>query len=564
MNPPFDDEPSLPRASTSVMPVTPIASSGLGRGLAAMSSELSLLFDPLCIAAAAVLAPTLAGATPYGDDLVQAAAVSAVAAALILHDPRFGTLVLQDLAHRLVRSHALRFAALAAALLALGAIGPVFDGLGPGLLAAWAAASLVATSLARVLVARALRSLQRRGAFAERVVVVGNGACLERVLHALHGSRPHTIELSGVFDDSAASPGPPLAGLIRLGQERRIDWILLALPADSPDAAVRLASLLLRLKALSVPIGLCSGDTAGLPQPVAGVAPRRVLSFDAHDLASFTVVARRFGVQAYGFAVTPNVDHLIRLDESAAFRELYAAADYILLDSRFLARLMRVTRGLHLPVCTGSDLVATLLREVVDADDPLVLIGGSDAQAHTLAALHGLSRLSHFNPPMGFIHDPAAVEDCLRFIEAHSPFRYCLLAVGAPQQEMLARMLKARGQARGLALCIGASINFLTGDERRAPHWMQQAGLEWSFRLMRDPRRLAGRYLVRGPRVFALLRRAEIVLRPSTAIGAAMDSAGSVGPGRLQAPLLVETVAAVEPAFAEQDQRLVVVVGGGA
>lgn len=559
MNPPFDDEPILPRPIT---PLTHIASSGLGRGLAAMSSELSLLFDPLCIAAAAALATLLAGGTPHVDDLVQAAAVSAGAAALILHDPGFGALVRQDRNRQLMRSHALRCAALAAALLALGAIGPVFDGLAPGLLAAWAGASLVATSVARMLVARALRALQRRGAFAERVVVVGNGACLERVLHALHGSRPHTIELSGVFDDAAAAPGPALAGLIQLGQERRIDWILLALPADSPDAAARLASLLLRLKALSVPIGLCTDDVDSAPQPVADVLPRRVLRFDAHDLASFTAVASRFGEQAYGFAVTPNVDHLIRLDESAAFRDLYAAADYILLDSRFLARLMQVTRGLRLPVCTGSDLVATLLREVVQADDALVLIGCSDAQAQTLAALHGLSRLAHFNPPMGFIRDPQAVEDCLCFIEAHSPFRYCLLAVGAPQQEMLAQMLKARGRARGLALCIGASINFLTGNERRAPHWMQQAGLEWSFRLMQDPRRLAGRYLVRGPRVFALLRRAEIVLRPPVAIGPVGD--GSVAPGRLQATLLVEAVAAIEPAFAEQDQRLVVVMGGSA
>jgi hypothetical protein len=114
---------------------------------------------------------------------------------------------------------------------------------------------------------------------------------------------------------------------------------------------------------------------------------------------------------------------------------------------------------------------------------------------------------------MGFIHDPEEIEACLGFVEAHSPFRFCLLAVGAPQQEAVAQLLKARGIARGLTLCIGASINFLTGDERRAPLWMQRCGMEWSFRLMRSPGRLATRYLVRGPRVFGLLSNAEIVLR---------------------------------------------------
>jgi len=121
---------------------------------------------------------------------------------------------------------------------------------------------------------------------------------------------------------------------------------------------------------------------------------------------------------------------------------------------------------------------------------------------------------------MGFIHDPQAVEDCLSFVEAHSPFRYCLLAVGSPQQEMLAHELQRRGIARGLALCIGASINFLTGSERRAPHWMQRCGLEWLYRLLQNPARLAYRYLVRGPRIFPLLRSAEIAARPPAVTGA--------------------------------------------
>ena len=118
--------------------------------------------------------------------------------------------------------------------------------------------------------------------------------------------------------------------------------------------------------------------------------------------------------------------------------------------------------------------------------------------------------------PLHFIAQLCGIiclQACLQFIEAHSPFRYCLLAVGSPQQEMLAQRLKERGVARGLALCIGASINFLTGAERRAPAWMQASGMEWMFRLAQDPRRMAWRYLVRGPRVFALLRRAVIVVR---------------------------------------------------
>jgi exopolysaccharide biosynthesis WecB/TagA/CpsF family protein len=238
------------------------------------------------------------------------------------------------------------------------------------------------------------------------------------------------------------------------------------------------------------------------------------IEIDDYDLPAFVDAARHWNPERYGYVVTPNADHLIRLDEDPAFRELYQAADFVLLDSRFLARLIALAGGPRLPVCAGSDLTAALFSAVIGPDDPLVLIGGEPGQAAALAARYGLTQLAHFNPPMGFIRDPAAVEATLAFVESHGPFRFCLLGVGAPQQEAIARMLKDRGRARGLALCIGASVNFLTGAERRAPRWLQGLGLEWLFRLLQSPRRLAHRYLVRNPRVFALLRRVEISLRP--------------------------------------------------
>ena len=231
-----------------------------------------------------------------------------------------------------------------------------------------------------------------------------------------------------------------------------------------------------------------AGDVVALVRSrLPARAEKRVLEFDAYDIDSFTDLVSHVDPQGFGYVVTPNADHLIRFDDDAAFRALYAGADHTLLDSRFVSHLLRVFKGVRVPVCTGSDLTARLFSDVIRPDDVVVVIGSSAEQARQLAERHGLKRLVHFNPPMGFIRDPAAVEACLQFIEAHSPFRYCLLAVGSPQQEMLAQRLKQRGVARGLALCIGASINFLTGAERRAPAWMQVSGLEWLYRLTQDP-----------------------------------------------------------------------------
>jgi exopolysaccharide biosynthesis WecB/TagA/CpsF family protein len=161
----------------------------------------------------------------------------------------------------------------------------------------------------------------------------------------------------------------------------------------------------------------------------------------------------------------------------------------------------------------------------VRPDDRIVLIGGCEAQAQQIAAKYGLTNLRHHNPPMNFIKNPAAVEECLKFIESSGPFRFCFLAVGCPQQETIAQSLRARGIARGLALCVGASLNFITGHEKRAPLWMQKMALEWLFRLLMSPRRLAKRYLVRGPRIFVHLTRSRIVLRKAVTD---VDSSASV------------------------------------
>lgn len=508
----------------------------------------------------------------FARDAAPAAWFAGLLAPFVLRDRHFGELAARGRWAALAHRHALRVGLLALAILGLGAISSALVRFPSGWLMLWLSASLLCTALARLAAAAFTRWLQARGLLDDVVAVVGAGPAADRLVHALLRARPRTARLLGVFDDAPGVPGAAavtgsIDRLIELGRTRRIDCIVLALP---PEDEPQLQAVVQRLKSLAAPIalaprhpgirlpprsagfigervpverlelpppqaplglragagdmlprwvattlGLLGGAVAALVRRVIG-APRRAApsyTFDAHDLEAFVAVAAAHGSAHYGFVVTPNADHLIRLHEDASFRALYAQADHVLLDSRFLSHVLRVTRGLQLPVCTGSDLTARLFDTVIGPDDPVILVGGSAAQAQHLVQAHGLRRLVHHNPPMGFIRDPQAVEACLAFIEAHSPFRFCLLALGSPQQELIAAALRERGRARGLALCIGASINFLTGDERRAPRWMQRAGLEWLYRLLQDPRRLAARYLVRGPRVFALLRRARIVLR---------------------------------------------------
>jgi len=253
-----------------------------------------------------------------------------------------------------------------------------------------------------------------------------------------------------------------------------------------------------------------------------------VLIIDDYELGEARAIVAAFGSERFGYVVTPNVDHVIRHYHEPEFRALYAQAAYVFLDSHFLAHVIGLLKRQRHRVCPGSDLTAAVLSTVINPNEVAVLVGGSAEQAQELRERFGLRALRHIDPPMNFIRDKVAVESCLRRIEENSPFRFCFLAIGSPQQEIVAQKLKERGVARGLALCIGASIDFITGVERRAPVWMRKSGFEWLFRLAQNPKRLAKRYLVRGPRIFLLLPHIELRLqRPVTVAREVLTKSGT-------------------------------------
>jgi len=206
----------------------------------------------------------------------------------------------------------------------------------------------------------------------------------------------------------------------------------------------------------------------------------------------------------FKYVVTPNVHHMVRLLEDAAtMQPVYERAWRVFCDSRVLSHLAWFS-GVRLPVITGSDLTARLIAHAVEQRLTIALVGPTATASTALASKYpGLNVVFH-TPPMGFITSEHEVQKCVDFVvRTKAPLIF--LAVGMPQQEILAGRIADHPQARGVGLCIGASIDFLTGKQRRAPVWIQKAGLEWLYRLLSDPRRLASRYLIECPRIFYLI-----------------------------------------------------------
>ena len=194
--------------------------------------------------------------------------------------------------------------------------------------------------------------------------------------------------------------------------------------------------------------------------------------------------------------VTPNIDHLARLCEenvNPEFHDIYKNASLCLCDSNILEKLLRL-KGMKVEeVIPGSTLTEMLFDSVMTSDDVALVVGGSDDVIARVREKYPRLNIKHYNPPMGFINRPEEVTKTLQVAVA-SGANYFYLAVGSPRQEILAKKLQQEAGISGVALCIGASILFLVGEEKRAPKWIQNLHLEWFYRMMQDPARLAKRY----------------------------------------------------------------------
>lgn len=212
-------------------------------------------------------------------------------------------------------------------------------------------------------------------------------------------------------------------------------------------------------------------------------------------------------VDRFRYLVTPNVDHLVRLDNDPSLLPLYQDAWVNVCDSR-IVEMLAGWSGITLPASPGSDLAAHLLERHITSDEPVVVIGADAVVIEALKERYGLSDVRWHEPPMGLKNKPEAIAAAAAFMAANRA-RFHFLCVGSPQQELVARAALQRGDVRGIGLCLGASLDFLSGKAERAPQWVQQLRLEWLHRLVSEPKRMWKRYLVEGPRIFVIWKAWE-------------------------------------------------------
>jgi N-acetylglucosaminyldiphosphoundecaprenol N-acetyl-beta-D-mannosaminyltransferase len=198
------------------------------------------------------------------------------------------------------------------------------------------------------------------------------------------------------------------------------------------------------------------------------------------------------------YVVTPNTDHFLLLRENSAMRAAYRDADLVLADGMPVVLAARLLKRALPERVAGSDLVPALFA-TARPERPLrtYLLGaapgvGERAARNIQGRWPAVEIVGVESPPFGFENDERQNQAILRRLGESKP-DVLILGLGTPKQELWMHTHRDQVTAR-LALCAGATIDFLAGEKRRAPMWMRRAGLEWLHRMVSEPRRLFPRY----------------------------------------------------------------------
>lgn len=199
-----------------------------------------------------------------------------------------------------------------------------------------------------------------------------------------------------------------------------------------------------------------------------------------------------------GRLVTPNLSILraTRFDNEA--HRLVSSARLRVADGMPIVWAARIA-GTPIPGrVTGADLIWSLCAAAARLDTPVYLLGGDtqDIVQRAAAALTtrypSLRIVAARSPKFGFEKDLHSRDAVIEDILARAP-GIVFVGLGFPKQELLAEDIERRLPSAWVVGC-GAAINFASGSQPRAPHWMMNMGLEWFHRMVSDPKRLVRRY----------------------------------------------------------------------
>jgi N-acetylglucosaminyldiphosphoundecaprenol N-acetyl-beta-D-mannosaminyltransferase len=196
--------------------------------------------------------------------------------------------------------------------------------------------------------------------------------------------------------------------------------------------------------------------------------------------------------------LTCNVDHLRLLQCNADFRRAYLKAWVVTVDGAPISAYAK-WKGLPCPVrLPGADLFEEILKRLKPGQHrPLFVTSSVEVSHRLIARLVALGfcegDVASASPAFGFEASQQASTELVHAIGRHRP-THVFFGLGAPKSEVWLEQHREELPS-AYAFCFGAGLEFAAGLKRRAPAFMRDLGLEWAWRVMSEPNRLAVRYV---------------------------------------------------------------------
>ena len=199
------------------------------------------------------------------------------------------------------------------------------------------------------------------------------------------------------------------------------------------------------------------------------------------------------------YVVTPNVDHIVKIESNEQLKAAYSEASLILTDGKPLMWASKLYRTPIKEKISGSDLFPKLCKLAAERHYTMFFLGAREGVALKAAEnlkrkYPGLDVVGCYSPPMGFEKNPEELDKIEGLLKDAKP-HILIVALGCPKQELFIHRFRDKLNVP-ISFCLGATLDFEAGNIKRAPRWMANAGLEWLFRIYQEPKRMFKRYVL--------------------------------------------------------------------
>ena len=206
-----------------------------------------------------------------------------------------------------------------------------------------------------------------------------------------------------------------------------------------------------------------------------------------------------------------NVHVLVEAHDSVTYHKVINQADLVTPDGMPLVWMLRIKGVKEQTRVYGPTLMLHVLAMAEKEQIPVGFYGSDKKTLENLVSrllklFPALMMVYMYSPPFRILNKQEDAETTEVIVGSNT--RILFVGLGCPKQEIW--MAEHKGKIPAVMLGVGAAFDFHAGKKPQAPTWMQAIGMEWMFRLLHEPRRLARRYLYNNPR-FILLALADLL-----------------------------------------------------